>query len=144
VVAPHARELAAVLACGPQAVLSHRSAGWLWQLLPEPGDTRVEVSLPQGDRGRRPGIRVHRVSLQHDDITTRENIPVTSTDLRITGRSASSKATADRDARLAAHGISVIRVTWRQVTKEPEVFLVRLAQTLTRAALHRSLLSPAD
>ena len=44
VVAPHARELAAVLACGPQAVVSHRSAGWLWQLLSDPGDAPVDIT----------------------------------------------------------------------------------------------------
>ena len=78
-VAPHARELAAVLACGPNAFLSHQSAGSLWMLLPEPADNEpVDVSMRQGDRGRRPHIRVHRVSLLARDVTTRENIPVTS------------------------------------------------------------------
>ena len=79
VAAPHARELAAVLACGPHAVLSHVSAGCLWQLVPDPGDASpVEVSLSQGDRGRRPNIRVHRVGLATDEVMVRENIPVTS------------------------------------------------------------------
>jgi predicted transcriptional regulator of viral defense system len=78
-VAPHARELAAVLACGPYAVLSHRSAGARWQLLPDPGDAApVDVSLCQGDRGRSRNMRVHRVCLQAEDVTIRENIPVTS------------------------------------------------------------------
>ena len=78
-VAPHARELAAVLACGPHAVLSHGSAGALWQMMPDPRDAAlVDVSLSQGDRGRTRNIRVHRVCLQAGDVTTRENIPVTS------------------------------------------------------------------
>jgi hypothetical protein len=47
--APYARELAAVLACGSHAVVSHRSAGWLWQLLPDPGPGEpVDVSLRRG------------------------------------------------------------------------------------------------
>ena len=77
VVAPHARELAAVLACGPQAVVSHRSAGWLWQLLPDPGDVPVDITQRKGERGRRPNIRRHRVSLSAKDVTIRDKIPVT-------------------------------------------------------------------
>jgi very-short-patch-repair endonuclease len=35
-----------------------------------------------------------------------------------------------RDAKLAAEGWIVLRFTWRQITEEPELVLVRLAQTL--------------
>ena len=77
VVAPHARELAAVLACGPHAVVSHRSAGWLWQLLPDPGEVPVDITQRKGERGRRPNIRRHRVSLSAKDMTIRDVIPVT-------------------------------------------------------------------
>jgi putative AbiEi antitoxin of type IV toxin-antitoxin system len=74
-----ARELAAVLACGPHAVLSHRSAGALWQLLPAAEESApIDVSVRQGNRGRRPKIWVHRVSLAADDVTTLEGIPITS------------------------------------------------------------------
>jgi len=38
-----------------------------------------------------------------------------------------------RDARLAAFGFRVLRVTWRQLTNEPHVVLVRLAQVLAHA-----------
>lgn len=76
--APHGREVAALLACGPQAVLSHRSAAWLWQLVADPGDaTPVELALPGIDRGRRPGIRLHRVSLEPDDVANLNGIPLT-------------------------------------------------------------------
>jgi very-short-patch-repair endonuclease len=37
-----------------------------------------------------------------------------------------------RDAVLAAAGLRVIRVTWRQILSEPEAMLVRLAQALIR------------
>jgi very-short-patch-repair endonuclease len=37
-----------------------------------------------------------------------------------------------RDATLAARGVQVVRVTWRQITGEPEALLVRLALTLAR------------
>jgi very-short-patch-repair endonuclease len=37
-----------------------------------------------------------------------------------------------RDARLAADGFQVIRVTWRQVVKEPVAVVARVAQILAR------------
>jgi very-short-patch-repair endonuclease len=37
-----------------------------------------------------------------------------------------------RDGVLAAAGLRVIRVTWRQMVNEPEALLVRLAQALAR------------
>ncbi|MFL5872936.1 MAG: endonuclease domain-containing protein [Solirubrobacterales bacterium] len=56
----HGRFMAAVLACGPGAVLSHVSAAVLWKLL-EPIDGPVHVSVPAtSGRKRRPGIHIHR------------------------------------------------------------------------------------
>jgi len=80
-----ADEMAAVLACGPRAVLSHRSAAALWELLPSPRRDRspasmaVEVSVFRSDRGvAAPGILAHRVTtLRPEDRTTLEGIPVT-------------------------------------------------------------------
>lgn len=37
-----------------------------------------------------------------------------------------------RDARLIAAGLSVMRVTWKQIVSEPEALLVQLARALTR------------
>jgi very-short-patch-repair endonuclease len=83
------RWLAAVFACGADAVLSHRSAAELWGLLPALARD-VDVTLPEGgSRARRPGIRIHRSrTLTLDQTTRRLNIPLTSpsrtlTDLRI-------------------------------------------------------------
>jgi hypothetical protein len=51
------RLLAAVLACGPEAVLSHRSAAGLWDLRPT---TRPAVDvIAARSRHRRPGINLH-------------------------------------------------------------------------------------
>jgi predicted transcriptional regulator of viral defense system len=72
----HGRCLAAVLACGESAVLSHRSAAWLWGLLPT-CPSEPEVTAPGGGH-RRPRIRVHRVKTLADrDCGTLEGIPVT-------------------------------------------------------------------
>jgi hypothetical protein len=52
------RYLAAVLACGPGAALSHRAAAAWWGLLASDA-TRVDVSASRGRHGG-PGIRLHR------------------------------------------------------------------------------------
>jgi very-short-patch-repair endonuclease len=71
------RWMAAVLAIGAPAVLSHRSAAALWGIL-APAQM-IEVTVPGGG-GRRPrhGIRLHRsVTLSPPDVTRRSTIPVT-------------------------------------------------------------------
>jgi very-short-patch-repair endonuclease len=71
------RLIAAVLACGPAAVLSHRSAGGIWELR-QGSQTAVDVTVPGRTRHRRPGITLHRVRALHpDDHTTRQGIPTT-------------------------------------------------------------------
>jgi very-short-patch-repair endonuclease len=67
--------MAAVLAAGPGAVLSHRSAAQLWGLI-EGFSSPIGVTLPRARRGR-PGIRFHRSSLPDDERTVFEGIPVT-------------------------------------------------------------------
>jgi len=70
---PHAKTMAALLACGPRAVLSHRSAAALWGLIRYDGPT--EVTAPT--KRRRPGIVVHRHELTERDITCHYALPVT-------------------------------------------------------------------
>lgn len=91
----HGRFMAAVLACGEGAVLSHTSAAVLWELL-KPLDGPVHVSTPStSGRSRRQGIHLHRAPslaepspspsyLQQEggrggrlQTTHRHNIPVT-------------------------------------------------------------------
>lgn len=73
----HGHRLAAVLACGPGAVLSHRSAAAVWELLPS-AQTRLHVTVPGTSRRRRVGIRVDRTrDLPDDDITLVDGIPIT-------------------------------------------------------------------
>lgn len=73
-----ARWIAAVLACGPGAALSHRSAAELWGLL-ERRHGPVHVSVPvAGGRQPRAGLRIHRVpSLAARETTVHRSIPVT-------------------------------------------------------------------
>jgi predicted transcriptional regulator of viral defense system len=71
------RWMAAVLACGPDALLSHHSGAELWNLLPRrPG--AIDVSVPIGVARRRPEVRVHRkVHLDPSDRRVVDGIPVT-------------------------------------------------------------------
>lgn len=70
------RWMAAVLASGEGAVLSHRSAARLWRLL-SPAAERVDVTCP-GGRVRRDGIVCHRSCLRDDEWLVEGVIPVTS------------------------------------------------------------------
>jgi hypothetical protein len=70
------RRLAAVLAFGPGAVLSHRSAAAHWGLLPT-AQERLDVTAPATRHGI-PGTRLHRTrSLDAQDTTNHEGIPIT-------------------------------------------------------------------
>lgn len=73
------REMAAVLACGETAVLSHDSAAATWELAPAQGDgAAVHVSVQGGCRAPGRGVRVHRVGpLATDEITRLDGIPIT-------------------------------------------------------------------
>ena len=67
--------MAAVLACGDGAALSHRSGLELWGSGPR---AAFEVTVPAGRNPRRAGIKVHRRDLNPAHITRANNIPVTS------------------------------------------------------------------
>lgn len=70
------RWMAAVFAFGPHAVLSHRSAGQLWGLVPR-SSIRPEVTRP-GRAGGRPRLVVHEGKLMADEVVRVRGIPVTS------------------------------------------------------------------
>jgi hypothetical protein len=84
-----ARWMAAVLACGPGALLSHGAAAVHWGLL-RPLDGPIDVTVPtQNGRKRRRGIRIHRCGTfkaplrpqgtekRLAPVTVRDHIPVT-------------------------------------------------------------------
>jgi predicted transcriptional regulator of viral defense system len=69
---------AAVLACGgPEAaVISHRSAAALWELVPTPSGAVDVTTLRESYSAN--GLRVHRTrTLRPDDMTTLDGLPVT-------------------------------------------------------------------
>lgn len=73
---PEGLRLAVVLACGPGAVLSHRSAAEWWGLRPHHG-TRFELTTT-GRHGRAvAGVRPYHRALDPSERTVREGVPVT-------------------------------------------------------------------
>jgi hypothetical protein len=69
--------MAAVLACGEGAFLSHRSAGALYGVCEErPG--RIDVSVRRAGKVERPGIRIRsRPALPSSNVGTLDRIPIT-------------------------------------------------------------------
>ncbi|HLI60582.1 MAG TPA: type IV toxin-antitoxin system AbiEi family antitoxin domain-containing protein [Solirubrobacteraceae bacterium] len=110
-----AAEHAALLACGPAAIISHWSAAWLHALL-ERRPSIVEVTVI-GDRGRRrAGIEVHRVTaLERADRTRVGRLPATSV----------ARTVIDLSPRLA--------------DAELERLLDRALRKASRAAVHSAL-----
>lgn len=69
--------MAAVLACGEGAVLSHSSAAALWGLMRSSGAVEVSARSGRGKHGRR-GIVIHAGRLEPPDRAVVAAIPVTS------------------------------------------------------------------
>ena len=73
---PEGRWLAAVLACGRKAVLSHASAAGLWRIRQPNAGATIHVTVPtHAGIKQRKGIRVHRSPSV--EATEHEGIPVT-------------------------------------------------------------------
>jgi Protein of unknown function (DUF559) len=85
------RRLAAVLACGPGAVLSHRSAAAHWGLLPT-AQERIDVTAPATRHGV-PGTRLHRTrSVDAQDTASHEGIPITTVHRTLLDLAATTRA----------------------------------------------------
>jgi len=131
------RWLAAVMASGPGAVLSHVSAAVHWNLLNyEP--PRPEVTAPASRKGV-PGIRLHRShsldAPDHPGLEVDCYFPthrlVVETDGWDTHRT--RRAFEDdraKDAALLAAGYRVVRFTWRQLRYDPQTVADRLTAIL--------------
>jgi very-short-patch-repair endonuclease len=74
----HATAMAALLACGEEAVLSHRSAASLWRLLSYPATAPAWVTVPPERSAARPRIKISRANLDPRDIRHRHGMPLTS------------------------------------------------------------------
>ncbi|HEX6753981.1 MAG TPA: DUF559 domain-containing protein [Solirubrobacterales bacterium] len=75
---PKRRWMAAALACGDDAALSHHSAAALWEIGTERGGV-IDVSVIRRAELKRPGLRVRgRPTLSAANVASRDGIPVTS------------------------------------------------------------------
>jgi very-short-patch-repair endonuclease len=88
--APFAQEMAALMACGEDAVISHTSAAYMWGLIEMPRRL-VDVTVASGPTRGRGGINLHRNRLSKREIRTRHGLSVTSPartiiDLALTAR----------------------------------------------------------
>lgn len=85
--------MAAVLACGPSAVRSHRPAAQLLQLLTNTRPRVPEVTVATTAERRRPGIVVHRARALHaPDRSILDRIPITTVPRTLLDLSASLPA----------------------------------------------------
>ncbi len=104
------RWMAAVLAAGPDAVLSHRSAGILWRIMPR------RILVPEVTRGRTfgsvDGLVGHRIHLPADEITAEDGIPVTTAARTVFDLAAIS---TPREVERAFHEVEVQRL-WGAVS----------------------------
>jgi hypothetical protein len=111
------RFMAAVLAAGPGAVLSHRSAAELWDMRDQSAG-RIEVTAP---RRRRlgPAVALHRRALPADETTSLDAIPVTTVSRTIADlaevvpKSHCERAMARADGRRLTDRLSVADIAAR-------------------------------
>src|SRR3954447_17496898 len=75
---PLSVEQAALLACGDQAVLSHRSAANLWGLFAYPASAPAWVTVPSGRGTGRPRIKISRARVPRRDVRQRHGLRLTS------------------------------------------------------------------
>lgn len=75
---PLAVEQAALLACGENAVLSHRSAANLWKLLPYPASAPAWITVPPERRVVRSRVHVRRAAMRRNDVRERDGLSLTS------------------------------------------------------------------
>jgi very-short-patch-repair endonuclease len=132
--------MAAVLAGGSGAVLSHRSAGQLWRVAQ--GPATVELTRTSGSRPR-PGLRLHRCPLPVDEVDEVDGIPVTSvarTLLDLAALAALRQGFTLEQLERALNESEVRRLTSRVSVPD----LLRRYPGRRGAALLRSLLSEED
>jgi very-short-patch-repair endonuclease len=136
-----AREMAAVLAIGLYAVLSHWSAAWLWRVLAEnngPLLTRSEaearfLSLIRKARLPAPKTNVMVEGYEVDFLWPVQRIVVEVDGYRYHGSRPQFEKDRRRATELAARGIQVISLSWRQIVNDSLATAVQLGQALVRA-----------
>jgi very-short-patch-repair endonuclease len=144
--------IAAVLAAGPGAVLSHRSAAAHWALL-ETARAAIDVTVEaKGGRARRGGIDLHVVRrLDPRDMTIRDGIPITTPARTIVDLAASGPARQAERAleqayvrRLLAPGAledALSRANGRPTSGLRGLIAAQRPSTITRSELEEAFLA---
>lgn len=96
--------IAAVLACGPGALLSHGSAASLWRLT----DRHRGIDVTAPTRRHRPGITTHRLQLHPEDRQQIRGIPVASVPLTLLAVAAAGDANRFERAYEAAERLDLL------------------------------------
>jgi len=119
----HGTWMAATLAYGETAALSHSSAAALWGLRRDHGPT--DVTAAQGRQGR-PGLRLHRSRLGDEERTVRDAIPVTTVARTLLDLA----ETVDEDA---------LRGCWEEADRLGILRIAEVGRTCERATGRRGL-----
>lgn len=136
--------MAAVLACGGGAALSHRSAAALWALRPS-ATARVDVTVSsRGGRKPRAGIAVHRPeNLRPEHLTHHDGIPVTTpartlVDLAAVVDQASLSRAVDRAETLQLFDLKGVRAVLETSQRPGRRALVEILDLAAAPAVTRS------
>jgi very-short-patch-repair endonuclease len=126
--------MAALLACGPRAVLSHRTAAAIWGLIGRL-PALVDVSVPGKQRDRK-GVRVHR-NRPLDRVTTYEGCRITTAAATIADL---APTLTDRDLARVIEQAQVLRLATRAelIASLPSRRSPALTQALEQPRLTRS------
>lgn len=133
---PHGRCHAALLGCGPRALLSHSSAAWIWGLQSTLAQT-VEVGVPARGHGRQ-GIHVHHLPrLATEDRAVEEGLPTTAMPRTLLDRAATTtrkgvERDLDRAERLGLLDPGAIDHLLARAGKHPGVAKLRAGMELHR------------
>jgi very-short-patch-repair endonuclease len=127
---PHGHRMAAVLAYGDEAVLSHQTAAAQWGI--GRPSASFHITTPTSKRSR-PAIRAHSGTLHKEDVSVRDGIPVTSVARTILDLA--SQLNAGRLTRLVEEAdrneLFDLRALDRAISRRPRVAgVVRLSTVL--------------
>jgi len=132
--------MAAVLACGEDALLSHRSAAALWGLAPTAA-TSVDVTTAERGRSDRPGIALHRVRSLHPyrrrrrSLETEGGCQTCAMDLELLERRLAEAGEAGFRARQVWDGAARGAFSYDEMTNLPLELRHRLAESIPFSTL---------
>ena len=128
------RPSAALLACGPSAALSHRTAAVVWQLLPPRPADPVQVTLLNAKRRPRDGVEIHHAQVAPTRYAYR---------LRVTSPARTLENLRGDEFERALNEAQILRLlTHREVCESPRLTrALHDAPGFTRSEAERRLLA---